>query len=128
MGAEVTSYGNGMAERVSELAGQPVDRVFDTAPISGILPELIRIAGGDPFRVLTISDFAAAAGLGVRTTFTENRPPRYDVVGEFARYAAAGKFTVPVAETFALDDWRTAVDLSQSGHAHGKVVLLPGAD
>ncbi len=128
MGAEVTSYGDGMVERVTELARQPVDLVLDTAPVSGVLPDLIQIAGGDPRRVLTISDFAAAAGLGVRTTFTENQPPRYDVIGDFAQHAADGKFTIPVAQTFALDDWRTAIDISQSGHAHGKLVLLPAGD
>jgi NADPH:quinone reductase-like Zn-dependent oxidoreductase len=128
MGAEVTSYGDGIVERVTELARQPVDLVLDTAPVSGVLPDLIQIAGGDPRRVLTISDFAAAAGLGVRTTFTENQPPRYDVIGEFAQHAADGKFTVPVTQTFAFDDWRTAIDISQSGHARGKLVLMLAGD
>ncbi len=128
MGAEVTSYGDGLVERVTELARQPVDLILDTAPVSGVLPDLIQIAGGDPRRVLTISDFAAAAGLGVRTTFTESQPPRYDVIGEFAQHAADGKFIIPVAQTFALDEWRTAVDIGQSGHAHGKLVLLPAGD
>jgi hypothetical protein len=40
--------------------------------------------------------------------------------------AADGKFTVPVARTFALEDWRTALETSQSGRAGGKLVLLPG--
>ncbi len=31
--------------------------------------------------------------------------------------------------TFPLDDWRTALAISQAGHAHGKLILLPdGAD
>jgi hypothetical protein len=37
---------------------------------------------------------------------------RWDVLGEFAQYAADGKFTIPVAQTFALDDWRTALDIN----------------
>ncbi|WP_222120740.1 NADP-dependent oxidoreductase [Paenibacillus sp. Y412MC10] len=128
MGAEVTSYGDGMVERVAELAGQPVDMVLDTAPPSGALPALIQIVEGDPRRVLTISDFTAAAELGVRTTFTElsmDEAQNYDVLGEFAQYTADGKFTVPVARTFALDEWRTALDISLSGRARGKLVLLP---
>lgn len=125
LGATVTSYGEGMASRVIEAAGGPVDLVLDTAPVSGVLPGLIQTAGGDPRRILTISDFAAAAELGVRDSFGEGGTLRYDVLGEFARRAADGQFTIPVARTFALEDWRTALDISQSGHAHGKLVLLP---
>ncbi|GGF91390.1 NADP-dependent oxidoreductase [Paenibacillus aceti] len=128
MGAAVTSYGNGMVERVTELARQQVDLVLDTAPVSGIIPDLIRIAGGDPRRVLTISDFAAAAELGVRASTEEDQTFRYDVLSEFSQYAADGKFTVPVAQTFALKDWRRALDISQSGHARGKLILLPADD
>jgi NADPH:quinone reductase-like Zn-dependent oxidoreductase len=102
-----------------------VELVLDTGPVSGVLPELIKAAGGDPRRVLTISDFAAAAELGVRDSFHEDWPPRHDVLGEFAQRAADGQFTVPVARTFPLGDWRTALDISESGHARGKLVLLP---
>ena len=127
LGATVTSYGDGVAERVTEAAGGAVDLVLNTAPAGGVLPELVRIAGGDPRRVLTISDFAAAAELGVRTSFDKDQPQstRYDVLGEYARLAAAGEFTIPVARTFRLEDWRTALEISQSGHARGKLVLLP---
>ncbi|MEO3841410.1 hypothetical protein [Streptomyces sp. B22F1] len=52
---------------------------------------------GDPDRVLTVSDFAAAAELGVRIT-TEIR---YDQMKEFARLAGEGILVVPVARTYA---------------------------
>ncbi|MGG3661462.1 NADP-dependent oxidoreductase [Bacillus gobiensis] len=105
MGAAVTSYGDGIVDRVTGLAGQPVDLVLDTAPVSNVLPDLIQIADGDPQRVITISDFAAAAELGVRTSGTgEGETVRYDVLGKFAMHAADDKFTVPVAGTFALKD------------------------
>jgi NADPH:quinone reductase-like Zn-dependent oxidoreductase len=47
------------------------------------------------------------------------------VLAEFAGLAADGRFTVPIARTFPLDDWREALTASLSGHAHGKLVLLP---
>ena len=50
---------------------------------------------------------------------------RYTVLGDFAKLAAEGRFTVPVARTFSLEEWREALDLSLGGHAHGKLVLLP---
>jgi NADPH:quinone reductase-like Zn-dependent oxidoreductase len=125
LGAAVTSYGEGMIERVRAAAGGVPDLVLDTAPVGGALPDLVAIADGDPRRVLTISDFAAAGELGARTSFGEGGTPRYDVLGEFVQYAADGKFTIPVARTFPLADWRAALDLSAGGHARGKLVLLP---
>ena len=77
-----------MVERVTELAKQPVDLALDTAPISGSLKDLVQIVNGHPQHVLTVSDFAAAAELGVRTSYGELHTARYDVVGDFAGYAA----------------------------------------
>ena len=50
---------------------------------------------------------------------------RFDVFGEFAQLAAESKFTVPIAGTFPLDDWRAAIKISLSGRARGKLLLLP---
>ncbi|HUB06797.1 MAG TPA: NADP-dependent oxidoreductase [Myxococcales bacterium] len=157
MGASVTSYGEGMAERIRKLAGGPVDLALDTAPhaadpeflrklmsgslassrdagpVEGALPALIEAVGGDARRVVTLSDGKSAVKLGVRTGFdlvreaAQNPPPRHDALGEFIERAAAGTFTVPVARTFALEEWRAALDLSLGQRAHGKLVLLPGA-
>lgn len=126
LGATVTGYGEGLAERVLEAAGGPVDLVLDTAPPNDALPALVRATGGEPRRVLTISD-PGASKHGVRTSFDPDQPAglRYDVLDEFARRAAAGTFTVPVARTFPLADWRTALELSIGGHPRGKLVLLP---
>ena len=125
LGAAVTAYGPGMAERVNALSDGPVDLVLDTAPAGGALPDLVQIAGGDPRRVLTISDFAAAKELGVRDSFEEGQTQRFDVFPEYAQLAADGKFTVPIAGTFPLEDWHTALEISLSGQAHGKLLLLP---
>jgi NADPH:quinone reductase-like Zn-dependent oxidoreductase len=123
LGTAVTPYGNGMAERAHEICGGIPDLILDTGPISGVLPALVRIAGGDSRRVLTVSNHGAAAEeLGVRNSFSALR---YDVLGDFAKLAAEGRFKVPVGRTFRLDDWREALDLSQGGHAHGKLMLVP---
>lgn len=128
LGAAVTAYGDGMVQRVKAISGGPVDVVLDTAPVGGALPDLVAIAGGDPRRVLTISDIAAAQELGVRDSFHEDpatRGERFDSFPEFAQLAAAGKFTVPVSRTFPLEDWRAAMEISLTGHARGKLLLLP---
>ncbi|MEY9926828.1 NADPH:quinone reductase-like Zn-dependent oxidoreductase [Catenulispora sp. GP43] len=133
LGATVTPYGAGLADRIADLGQTPVDIVFDTAPPNGALPELVRAAGGDPKRVLTCSDLTAAADLGVRDSFHEDPAAfsdeaRFGHFPEFAQLAAEGKFTVPVAGTFPLDRWRAALEISESGHARGKLLLLPGLD
>ena len=128
LGAAVTPYGEGMVERVLQMTGKKPDLILDTAPVSGGLPALVRIAG-DPRRVLTISDFAAARELGVRSNIEEAMTIRYDVLPAFAQLAAEGKFTVPIARTYPMEEWRAALDVSQSQMAHGKLILLPsGAD
>lgn len=126
LGAEVTSYGEGMAERVRAIANGAPDLVLHTALSPGALPDLVRIAGGDARRVMSISDFDEG-GLGVRTTGREpGLVPRYDALKPYAQLAAEGRFTVPVARTFAMEEWRAALELSHGGHAHGKLVILPG--
>lgn len=127
MGAQVTAYGEGMADRVLALAGGPVDRALDVAPPSGVLPELLRTVAG-PDHAATLTDFAAAKELGIiGGSGPDANARRYtDVLGEYAELAAQGRFAIPVAGTFPLADWRAAVELSQSGHARGKLLLVIG--
>jgi NADPH:quinone reductase-like Zn-dependent oxidoreductase len=95
-----------------------------------VLPDLVAIAGGDPLRVMTCADLMHAGEHGVRNGMGETPSGpngtllRYDVLGQFARLAAEGRFSVPVARTFALKDWREAMDISLTGRARGKLVLV----
>ena len=130
LGATVTPYDDGLVERVKALTDAPVDIVFDTAPANGVLPDLVRVAGGDPRRVLTCSDLAGAAELGARDSFHEDPATftddeRYGHFPEFAKLAADGAFSIPIAGTFPLEQWRTALEISQSGRARGKLLLVP---
>lgn len=127
LGAIVTSYGDGMVQRVLAILGKAPDWILDTAPVGGALPALVEIAG-DPKHVMTISDFAAAKQLGVRSNLEESSGLSYDRLDEYAQHAANGKFTIPVAHTYSLEDWRAALDVSLSHRAHGKIILLPTSD
>ena len=125
LGAVVTPYGEGLAERASLLPGMPPDVILDTAPVSGALPALVQLAG-DPKRVMTISDFAAAKQLGVRSNLEEpGMRIRYDVLGEFAELTKDGRFSIPLAGTYQLAEWKTALSLSLSQQADGKLLLVP---
>jgi NADPH:quinone reductase-like Zn-dependent oxidoreductase len=124
LGAEVTPYGDEMVERVLAIGGGAPDLILDAGPISEVLPDLLRIAGGDGRRVVTVSNHGPVAEeLGARNSFEGEL--RYNVLEDFAKLAAQGRFTVPVARTFPFEEWREALALSLSGHAHGKIVLLP---
>jgi NADPH:quinone reductase-like Zn-dependent oxidoreductase len=123
-GAAVTSYGAGMVDRVRAVSDGPVDLVLDTAPVGGALPDLIQLAGGDPKRVLTCGgSVPEAAELGARDSFHEVRPEGLDALGEFAQLAADGRFGIPIARVFPLEDWRVALEISQGGQARGKLLL-----
>ncbi len=127
LGAEVTPYGDGMIDRVLAISGSAPDLILDAGPISGVLPDLFRIAGGDGKRVVTVSNHGPVAEeLGMRNSFEGEL--RYNVFGDFAKLAAEGRFLVPIARTFAFEDWREALDLSLSGQAHGKLILLPAGE
>lgn len=128
LGAEVTPYGAGMVTRVRAIAGGAPDLILHTALAPGMLPELVGIVDDDPKRVMSITDFDEE-GLGVRTTGREpGLVPRYDALATYAQLAAEGRFAVPVAKTFSLEEWRSALELSRSGHAHGKLIIVPERD
>ena len=126
LGAEVTPYGDGMVERVRDIAGGAPGLVLHTALAPGVLPDLIKIVDGHADRIMSITDFDEG-GLGVRTTGREpNLVPRYDALAHYAQLAVDGRFTVPVSRTFGMEEWREALELSHGGHAHGKLLILPG--
>ena len=136
MGALVTAHGEGLVERVRAIDGEMPDILLDASPANlhshaaSALPDLVKIAGGDTARVITVADAEGAAKTGVRTGAEYIKSEggfklRWNVLGEYGRLAAEGRFSIPVAQTFALEDWRKAVDTSIAGRAHGKLVLLP---
>jgi NADPH:quinone reductase-like Zn-dependent oxidoreductase len=47
-------------------------------------------------------------------------------LGEIGDLIEAGRFSLPVAQTFALDQIAEAHRLSETGHVRGKLVLLIG--
>ena len=123
-GAEPTNYGDGLAQRVSDLAPDGVDLVFDLGPV-GALPELVKITGS-PDRVLTVSDFETSEALGVRSSGREGTISRWDALKPAAELAAAGKLGIPIQQTFPFEQFREAEELSKSGHVTGKLVVLVG--
>ncbi|GMA25723.1 oxidoreductase [Luteimicrobium album] len=119
-GADPVAYGEGMVERVRALAPEGVDRALDVAG-SGVLPELIGLAGGAE-NVVTIADFLGAREHGVR--FSRGDAGRaLDVLGQIGALVESGQLRLPEVRTFPLDDVADAHRAGESGEAHGKIVL-----
>lgn len=126
LGAQATTYGEGLAERVRELlspgtdpGGRPgVDAVLDAAG-NGMLPELVALRGGAD-RVVTVADSAAfALGVPFLSGGSDDQTP--EVLRTLLGAAAAGEVALPVVHRFGLEG---------AGAAHrvlggGKAVLEP---
>jgi NADPH:quinone reductase-like Zn-dependent oxidoreductase len=121
LGAEATSYGPGMVERVRALAPGGVDLALDTAGRGGV-PDLVALTG-DPARVATIADFGAAS-LGVKVTGgSEGRAP--GALEEAAALLGRGALRVEVAAAYPFAQAAEAHRASEAGHVRGKLVLVP---
>ena len=122
LGAEPTTYGEGLEQRVRELAPDGVDAALDAAG-SGALPALVELTGS-PDRVVTIADFLGAQETGVTFSGGMGTGRAVHALREIGDLIEAGKFSLPVALTFPLEQIAEAHELSQRGHVRGKLVLL----
>ena len=121
-GAEPTTYGEGLAERVSALAPDGVDRALDASG-GGALPALVELTGS-PDRVVTIADYAGAQETGVAFSGGMGPERAWHALADAAELIEAGRFRLPVAQTFPLSDIAEAHRVSESGHPRGKLVLI----
>jgi len=119
LGASPTIYGEGLVDRVAQIAPNGVDGVLDTAG-SGSLPDLITVAGAAD-HVATLVDLNAPAAGAILVDATSGNPSA--ALQEIANLAATGQLTIPVSETFPLERIADAHALSQSGHVRGKLVV-----
>jgi NADPH:quinone reductase-like Zn-dependent oxidoreductase len=123
LGAEPVAYGAGLGGRVRALAPDGVDLALDVAG-SGVLPELIELAGGTG-HIVTLADFTGAREHGVR--FSSGDAGRaVHALSEIGELIESGHFSLPVAQTFPLAEVAQAHRVGEQGHARGKLVLLAG--
>jgi NADPH:quinone reductase-like Zn-dependent oxidoreductase len=123
LGAEPVAYGAGMVERVRALAPDGVDLALDVAG-SGVLPELIALAGGAE-QVITLADFAGAQRHGVRFSRGDAGRALY-VIAQIGELIESGRFSLPVGRTFPLAEVAQAHRVGEAGRVRGKLVLLVG--
>ncbi|MGG8406977.1 NADP-dependent oxidoreductase [Streptomyces sp. 12297] len=116
LGAEPVQYGEGLTDRVRELVPEGVGVVADF--VGGVLDVTLAVLR-DGGRHASIADHTV---LGAGGQWMWVRPVGSDLE-ELGRLADQGQLTVPVARTFPLAELADAFELSQTGHAAGKIII-----
>src|ERR1700749_4350654 len=115
LGAEPVVYGDGLADRVRDLAPGGITAAIDLFGTDTALAA--RTLGVPDSRITTI----AAQVDGITPANGANAAP--GALEELARLVAAGRPRVPIAASFPVEQIRTAVELQAGRHVKGKVVI-----
>jgi NADPH:quinone reductase-like Zn-dependent oxidoreductase len=116
LGAEPVEYGEGLAERVRDLAPEGVDVVVDF--VGGVLDTTLAVLKeGGRHGSIVDGDVGEKGGLHAWV-----RPSAADLQA-LADLADRGLLTVPVAQVFPLEKAAEAFRTSQSGHVRGKIAI-----
>ncbi|BBC29063.1 hypothetical protein SGFS_003540 [Streptomyces graminofaciens] len=120
LGAEPVVYGDGLAERVRELAPEGVDAAVDCVGGDAVVvsQELLK----DPSRVASIVD-PEVTQRGGHQVWTQPDPSD---LAALASLADAGDLTVHIDRVLPLAEAADAFRLSETGRVRGKIVLEIG--
>ncbi|BBZ01326.1 putative oxidoreductase [Mycolicibacterium chitae] len=124
-GAEPVEYGPGLIERLRAL-DTPIDAALDLVGTDEALDTSVELVA-DRARIATIAGFARAGELGIAALSgaDDGRAIRDASRPELIRLAASGQLRVTVDKVFGLAEAAEAHRYLQTGHARGKVVLVP---
>lgn len=116
LGAEPVTYGEGLPERVRELAPEGVDVVVDF--VGGVLDDTLAVLKeGGRHGSIVEGEVAEKGGL-----YAWVRPNAADLQA-LADLADQGLLTVPVTQVFPLEKTAEAFRVSQGGHVRGKIAI-----
>jgi NADPH:quinone reductase-like Zn-dependent oxidoreductase len=127
LGVVPTTYGDGLRDRVVELAPAGVDAALDLAGTDEALDVSLALVA-DRQRIATIANFDRGPQEGIRVLGAggeEGKDIRAAAAVEIAELAADGRLKVFVEATFPLTEVVAAHELLASRKATGKIVLLP---
>ena len=117
LGVEPVAYGDGLADRVRQLAPGGVTAAAD---LVGDETARVAVALGVPVeRIATIA--AADPPAGVRRTGGRDAAP--DALDRVAGLVASRHVRVPIEGIYPLDRITDAVDRQRTGHTHGKLAV-----
>jgi NADPH:quinone reductase-like Zn-dependent oxidoreductase len=115
LGAEPVTYGDGLVDRVRELAPASVTAAMDLHGTD--TAQAARELGVPDERITTI----ATQIDGITPANGANAPQ--GALEEIAGLVAADRLRVPIAASFPVEQIRAAVELQAGRHVHGKVVI-----
>ena len=116
LGATPVAYGDGLVERIREVAPDGVDVVADFVGGVRDVTMAVLVAGG---RHASIAD---ASVLETGGSWFWVRPSA-EGLAELGRLADAGQLRVPVADVLPLEELPAAFARSREGHVRGKLVI-----
>src|ERR1700761_8638033 len=125
-GGEPVTYGDGLEERLRELAPEGFDAAYDCVGTNEAVD--VSLALVDRKRLVTIAAGARPAAEGfevVGGASAESATFRDAVRGDLVAMAARGELVVPVSRTFPLDEAAAALALLAGEHPGGKLALIP---
>lgn len=118
LGAEPVTYGDGLVERVLEVADGKVDGVADF--VGGVLDDTLAVLDeGGPHASVADPSVAEHGGRYIWVRPDGSETARLGLLVD------EGKLTVTVAGTYGLDDVPQAFKDSATGHVRGKLVVVP---
>ena len=123
--ATLSSYGEGLGERLRDAAGGKIDAFIDCFG-DGYVDLAVDELGVKPDRVDTIIDWESGARHGTHVDGMSTVDDVGGVISELASLIEEGQLTVPIAATFPLQDVRQAYELLEQRHTRGKIVLVTG--
>lgn len=123
-GATPVAYGPGLADRVRAIG--PVDAALDLVGTDEALDTSVELVA-DRGRIATIAGFARAPQLGIAVLSGADGGAELRAAArpELIELAAQGKLQITVDQVFPLHEAPEAHRYLQTGHARGKVVLVP---
>jgi NADPH:quinone reductase len=125
-GATPVRYGPGLDARIRDVAQDGIDAAVDTVGVDEAVDCSLALVA-DRSRIVTTAAFARAKREGFRFVGAANPksgPFRAAARQSILDLAAAGKLTVPIAETFPFDEAPAAVAALQGAHPYGKLALV----
>jgi NADPH2:quinone reductase len=129
LGAEPVTYGPGLIDRIRSLAPGGVDVALDLVGTDEALEVSVQLVG-DRSRIATIANAARGLELGIRALGAAPGAEAGAAIRdaarmELVRQAEAGIVSVRVAVTYPLAEAAEALGVLATGHAQGKIVLVP---
>lgn len=125
-GGEPIAYGNGLEERVRQLAPDGIDAAFDCVGTDEATDVSLAVLK-DATRLVTIANAGRAKQDGFKAvggTNPESIAYRDSVRAELIELASTGKLVVPMAKTYPFAEAVGALELVKSGHPGGKLALI----